>query len=520
MLKHAESYGLGGTHHRDRKSPFACSRPAHSRRARHRYYHQARAAAGSAWRRWACARRFGVLALALSALSLCGAPTATAASAAVASPVAAYPSARAPQLISATMGCGALAPTRAPGHRLTPAAACQAPRLRPSTTGKAWKAGSIATFGDARPLGSPGRAGPDLVGIAVAPDGQGYWAVAASGAVFAYGDAKNYGSVKHYAPARPVAGIVATPTGRGYWVLSGHGGVFSFGNAHYYGSLGKSRLSASVVCMAATPDGHGYWLVTANGHVYTYGDARFYGSLSADYPKIAVRGIAPTPSGRGYWLATTSGHVYSFGTARYHGAMAVSLRTKRGTSRTTSSPITLSAIATAAGGRGYWLLASNGTVHGYGSAPDFAGGHTVTGVTASSLASTSNGRGYVLATTGPRQKTTTHTTQGIIGNADRKGPASELLREAAFTFLGSFLVTCYDLTGATASGDMAGPESIAVDPSVIPLGTQIYVQGVGLRTADDTGGAITGDHVDIWEPTYYACANWGAQVRAVYRVGP
>jgi 3D (Asp-Asp-Asp) domain-containing protein len=94
------------------------------------------------------------------------------------------------------------------------------------------------------------------------------------------------------------------------------------------------------------------------------------------------------------------------------------------------------------------------------------------------------------------------------------------LREAAFTFLGSFLVTCYDLTGATASGDMAGPESIAVDPSVIPLGTQIYVQGVGLRTADDTGGAITGDHVDIWEPTYYACANWGAQVRAVYRVGP
>jgi 3D (Asp-Asp-Asp) domain-containing protein len=94
------------------------------------------------------------------------------------------------------------------------------------------------------------------------------------------------------------------------------------------------------------------------------------------------------------------------------------------------------------------------------------------------------------------------------------------LREAAFTFLGSFLVTCYDLTGVTASGDMAGPGSIAVDPSVIPLGTQIYVQGVGLRTADDTGGAIIGDHVDIWEPTYYACANWGAQVRDVYRVGP
>jgi len=58
---------------------------------------------------------------------------------------------------------------------------------------------------------------------------------------------------------------------------------------------------------------------------------------------------------------------------------------------------------------------------------------------------------------------------------------------------------------------MAGPESIAVDPSVITARTQIYVQGVGLRTADDTGGAITGDHVDIWEPTYYACAIGGAK---------
>ena len=81
-------------------------------------------------------------------------------------------------------------------------------------------------------------------------------------------------------------------------------------------------------------------------------------------------------------------------------------------------------------------------------------------------------------------------------------------------------MTCYDLTGVTASGDMAGPQSVAVDPSVIPLGTEVYVEGIGMRTADDTGGAIVGDHVDIWEPTYYACADWGARVRSVYRVGP
>jgi 3D (Asp-Asp-Asp) domain-containing protein len=87
-----------------------------------------------------------------------------------------------------------------------------------------------------------------------------------------------------------------------------------------------------------------------------------------------------------------------------------------------------------------------------------------------------------------------------------------------FSYLGDFLITCYDLTGLTRTGAMAGPQSAAVDPGVIPLGTQIYVQGIGERTADDTGGAIIGDHVDIWEPTFDQCATWGAQDRPVYRV--
>ena len=86
------------------------------------------------------------------------------------------------------------------------------------------------------------------------------------------------------------------------------------------------------------------------------------------------------------------------------------------------------------------------------------------------------------------------------------------------TYLGTFLVTCYDLTGATASGALAGPQSVAVDPRVIPLGTEVFVAGVGDRTADDTGGAIIGNHIDIWESTYTACADWGVQDRAVFRI--
>ena len=373
------------------------------------------------------------------------------------------------------------------------------------THGTRWKAGAIAAFGDARALGSPGRAAPDLVGVAMSPDEQGYWAVAASGTVLAFGDARIYGSVRHYAPGKPVAGIAATTTGRGYWIVSSHGGIFSFGDAHYYGSLGKTHLQTRVVAMAVTPDGRGYWLVTAGGAVYSFGDARFYGSLGATYGHAPVRGMAPAPNGRGYWLATASGQIYGFGDARYYGSL-------------TGAHNAVTAIASATGGRGYWLLLANGTVRGFGTAPKLGSGRTAPGVTASALAPSPIGAGYVLATTGRRpDDLLVKATEN--GRADRRQAASVVLRPP-LKLLGNFLVTCYDLTGITASGEWAGPQSVAVDPSVIPLGTQIYVQGIGLRTADDTGGAIIGDHVDIWEPTYYACADWGAQVRSVYRVRP
>ena len=84
--------------------------------------------------------------------------------------------------------------------------------------------------------------------------------------------------------------------------------------------------------------------------------------------------------------------------------------------------------------------------------------------------------------------------------------------------LGTFIVTCYDLYGHTADGAVAGMESVAVDPSVIPLGSTIYVPGIGERTADDTGGMIIGNHIDIWEPSYGQCADWGVRYLPIYRV--
>ena len=76
-------------------------------------------------------------------------------------------------------------------------------------------------------------------------------------------------------------------------------------------------------------------------------------------------------------------------------------------------------------------------------------------------------------------------------------------------YLGEFESTCYALTGTTASGRPAGPGSIAVDPNVIELGTRLYVEGYGEGIAADTGGAIKGKIVDVWQSTDSSCMEWG-----------
>jgi 3D (Asp-Asp-Asp) domain-containing protein len=68
--------------------------------------------------------------------------------------------------------------------------------------------------------------------------------------------------------------------------------------------------------------------------------------------------------------------------------------------------------------------------------------------------------------------------------------------------------TCYDLPGRTATGMPVGPGVVAVDPSVIPLGTRMNVPGYGNGVAADVGGGIKGDTIDLWM-TPSQCAAWG-----------
>lgn len=77
--------------------------------------------------------------------------------------------------------------------------------------------------------------------------------------------------------------------------------------------------------------------------------------------------------------------------------------------------------------------------------------------------------------------------------------------------------TAYTHDGSkTKMGTPCRVGAIAVDPSVIPLGTRLYVEGYGYCTAEDTGGKIKGNRIDIFLDTEAECVSWGVRTVTVY----
>lgn len=84
------------------------------------------------------------------------------------------------------------------------------------------------------------------------------------------------------------------------------------------------------------------------------------------------------------------------------------------------------------------------------------------------------------------------------------------------------MYTCVELGGcnATASGLWPEPGMVAVDPQVIPLGSTVWIQGVGTFLAADTGSLVRGAHLDIYSLDYGEAINWGVQHRSVLVFSP
>ena len=68
----------------------------------------------------------------------------------------------------------------------------------------------------------------------------------------------------------------------------------------------------------------------------------------------------------------------------------------------------------------------------------------------------------------------------------------------------------------TARGNVVRRGIIAVDPRFIPLGTRVYIPGYGEAIADDTGGAIKGNRIDIAFDTYDEAMRFGRQHIEIY----
>jgi 3D (Asp-Asp-Asp) domain-containing protein len=77
----------------------------------------------------------------------------------------------------------------------------------------------------------------------------------------------------------------------------------------------------------------------------------------------------------------------------------------------------------------------------------------------------------------------------------------------------------YHLPGRTASGLPVGIGIVAVDPSVIPLGTRMFVPGYGPAVAADVGSAVRGTIIDLWMPSRAKALAWGRRTVTITLYG-
>lgn len=99
-------------------------------------------------------------------------------------------------------------------------------------------------------------------------------------------------------------------------------------------------------------------------------------------------------------------------------------------------------------------------------------------------------------------------------SSKKSEPSEKKSGGKVFTMSASaYTASCSGCSGYTTTGINlnANPNKkvIAVDPSVIPLGSRVWVEGYGEAIAGDTGGHIVGNRIDIHVPTKSAAYSWG-----------
>ena len=109
--------------------------------------------------------------------------------------------------------------------------------------------------------------------------------------------------------------------------------------------------------------------------------------------------------------------------------------------------------------------------------------------------------------------------QGMIFNLKNE--------EYELAYIGDYTLTHYCVeewphvcgtgAGLTATGtQVTAWKTAAVDPTVIPYGTKMYIEGYGWFVAEDCGGAVSGKHIDIAVDTHSQAIDMGTTIGGVW----
>ena len=130
-----------------------------------------------------------------------------------------------------------------------------------------------------------------------------------------------------------------------------------------------------------------------------------------------------------------------------------------------------------------------------------------------------------------RTASVSETLQEPVKKIVEYGPGGTIVtddgREIEWSYKIDGQATAYTTEGyrnkRNATGHIAREGTIAVDPRVIPLGTKVYVEGngwvYGEATAEDTGGAIKGNIIDVFFNTRAQCYRFGRRSCTIYVIG-
>lgn len=97
----------------------------------------------------------------------------------------------------------------------------------------------------------------------------------------------------------------------------------------------------------------------------------------------------------------------------------------------------------------------------------------------------------------------------VVSRGDKSASKTLYMHATAYT------ASCSGCSGITATGinlkENPDKKVVAVDPSVIPLGSRVWVEGYGYAVAGDTGGAINGNRIDLFMSSKSKALSFGSR---------